>query len=217
MCGRYTVFTDAEIAEMNAIIAEIGRLYGDSAVSAIKRGEVYPTNTAPILSMEGSALSPRPSKWGFPKWDGKGVIINAKAETVQKLPTFSNTRNVYRSQPPEFVSPIDERRCVIPSTGFYEWKHVDGKSTKEKYLLRFPDSDMLYMAGIANVFQDAAGQPFETFCILTTAASRSVAEVHNRMPVILKPCELEMWLKDKSFMVEALARDGPELLLTKAA
>jgi len=217
MCGRYTVFTDAEMLEMLAIIAEIGRLYGDGAVNAMKLGEIYPTNIAPVFCLENNLPSPHPSKWGFPKWDGKGVIINAKAETVLKLPTFNNTRAVYRSQPPEFISPIKERRCVVPSTGFYEWKHVDGKSTKDKYLLRLPDSNMLYMAGIANVFRDAAGQPFEAFCIITTAASGSVSEVHDRMPVILKPDEQELWLKDSGFMSEALARDGPELILQKAA
>lgn len=69
--------------------------------------------------------------WGFPKWDGKGVIINAKSETASE-------KNIKQS--------LLQRRCVIPSTGFYEWNNA-GKS-KEKYLFRSETSPVLYMAGI---------------------------------------------------------------------
>lgn len=216
MCGRYTVFTEAEIIEMREIIREVGRRFGDDAAKALKTGEIFPTNIAPILGIEGNHLAPRPAKWGFPKWDGKGSIINAKAETVQKLPTFNNSSAVYRQQPPVFRSPIMEHRCVIPSTGFYEWKHVEGVKKKDKFLLRLPGSEMLYMAGIANVFKDESGQPYETYCILTTAANNSVSVVHDRMPVILMPDELDKWLADNGFMNRVLARDGPELVLSAA-
>lgn len=199
MCGRYTVFTEEEIIEMNAIIAEIGKKYGENAVSALKTDEIFPANLAPVLIMERDRLTPKPAVWGFPKWDGKGRIINARAETALERPMFRK--------------PLLERRCVIPSTGFYEWKSVEGKKKKAKYLLRLPDSQMLYMAGMTNVFQDAAGNPYAAYCILTTAASKSVKEIHDRMPVILTPDERETWLTDDNFMRHVLERSGPELVL----
>jgi len=199
MCGRYTVFTEAEIIEMRAIIDEISRKFGPEA---IKTGEIFPTNTAPILTLNDHRLAPFPVSWGFPKWDGKGVIINARAETAIE-------KNMFRKS-------LLERRCVIPSTGFFEWLHVEGKKKKDKYLLRLPDTEMLFMAGMSGFFKDAANQPYEAFCILTTAANASVQPIHDRMPVILMPDEREAWLNDDGFMQHVLDRAGPELTLELA-
>jgi len=199
MCGRYTVFTEEEIIEMNAIIAEVSQRFGYKPVAT---GEIFPTNLAPVLWMEANRLSPKPVLWGYPKWDGKGVIINARAETALE-------KNMFRKS-------LLERRCVIPSTGFYEWQHVEGKKKKDKYLLRLPESKMLYMAGMTGFFKDATGQPYEAYCILTTASNESVQPIHDRMPVILMPDEREAWLTDEGFMQHVLERAGPELTLDKA-
>ena len=195
LCGRYTVFTEAEIIEMNAIINEISRKFGDGAVNT---GEIFPTNTTPVLIMEDNRLAPTPVSWGFPKRDGKGAVINARSETALQKAMFSK--------------PLLTRRCVIPSTGFYEWRHVEGKKKKDKYLFRLPDTQMLYMAGMTGFFKDMAGKPIEMFCILTTSANESVRKLHDRMPVILAPDEREAWLADDEFMQNVLDRAGPELL-----
>lgn len=199
MCGRYTVFTEEEIMEMIEIIAEVGKRFGKSSMNALKTGEIFPTNLAPVMGMEENRIAAKPARWGFPKWNGKGQIINARAETALERPMFRKS--------------IMERRCVIPSTGFYEWAHVEGKKKKDKYLLRLPESSMLYMAGMTNIFKDASGNPFEAYCILTTAAVPSVARIHDRMPVILAADEQELWLKDDRFMSHVLKRSGPELVL----
>lgn len=200
MCGRYTVFTEEEIIEMRAIVEEVSRRYGNQPVST---GEIFPTNTVPVIAAEGGTWGLRPVKWGFPKWDGKGTIINARCETALERPMFKKS--------------LLERRCVIPSTGFYEWMHAEGQKKKDKYLLRLPDTKMLYMAGMTNTFKDALGNRYEAFTILTTAASPSVAAIHDRMPVILKPEEQEAWLRDNGFMQEVLERNGPELLVQKVS
>ena len=200
ICGRYTVFTEAEIVEMNAIVAEVTRRFADRPVTT---GEIFPTDLAPVLWMEGGALAPKPMRWGFPKWDGKGVIINARAETAMY-------KNMFRR-------PLLECRCVIPSTGFYEWRRTGGVKRKDKYLLRLPNAKMLYMAGMAGFFRDVAGKLSEAYCILTTAASGSVGEIHDRMPVVLMPDELEGWLNDVGFVQRVLGREGPELVLGPVA
>ena len=76
---------------------------------------------------------------------------------------------------------------------------------------------MLYMAGMTGFFKDAAGQPYEAFCILTTAANESVQRIHDRMPVILAADEREAWLSDDGFMSHVLERVGLELVLTLTA
>jgi len=217
MCGRYTVFTEAEIIEMNAIIAEVSRRFGSGAV---KTGEIFPTNIAPILTMEDHRLAPRPVFWGFQKWNGKGVLVNARSDTALN-PDTAWKRDI-------FHKPLLTRRCVVPSTGFYEWAFVKAyeqqvslftdeeakpppKSPKIKLHFRRPGTTMLYMAGILNTFKDANGAARDSFCILTTSAKHSIARFHERMPVILSPEECEDWITNNNFMREALARDGPDL------
>ena len=64
MCGRYTIFTEEEIIEMRAIIQEVSQKFGDDAVAT---GEIFPTNTVPVLTLNNNRLAPRPVSWGFPK------------------------------------------------------------------------------------------------------------------------------------------------------
>ena len=85
MCGRYTVFTEDEILEMRAIIQEVSRRFGDDAIA---KGEIRPTNNAPILTLDGNRLVPQPVSWGFPKWDGSGVVINARSESALQKTMF---------------------------------------------------------------------------------------------------------------------------------
>ena len=219
LCGRYTVFTEEEMIEMNAIIAEVSRKFGPDAVHT---GEIFPTNTAPILMSEGGQLVPVPASWGFPKWGGgKGVVINARSESALHKSMFSKA--------------LLTRRCVIPSTGFFDWtfgkaaepenmslfgdaeKSSPGKGKKVKLHFRLPGESMLYMAGIHDTSPDAQGKPRHSFCILTTEASHSLAHFHERMPVILFPGEIDDWIRDEAFMREVLTRKGPELEWRRAS
>lgn len=210
MCARYTVFSEEEIIEIRSIIAEVSRKFGEGAVNT---GEIRPTNTAPILTMDSNKLTPYPVSWGFPKWDGKGVVINARCESALQKAMFSK--------------PLLTRRCVIPSTGFFEWTFESAleqqislfpaantpnpKEPKVKLLFRRPDVPMLYMAGMINTFRDKDGKAKDAFIILTTAANASMLPFHDRMPVILSQNECEDWIIDETFMQEVLVRSGSEL------
>lgn len=169
MCGRYSLAPE-ESEDIMRIVREIEGRFGAGSVTT---GEIRPTNAAPILVAEGpSALAPRPVRWGFPGFQGKGVIINAKGETAPDKPMFRAS--------------LLERRCVVPSTGFYEWD-----KSKRKYLFRSPGSSALYLAGLWNTFARE-----ERFVILTTAPNETVSDIHDRMPVLLSPGELDAWLHD---------------------
>lgn len=183
MCGRYTVFTEEEVIEMREIMNEINRRYiGTAELSAMKTGEVFPTDVAPVLTLGEHGREARLMSWGFPKWQGPGVVFNARSETAGEKPMFRDA--------------LERRRCVVPSTGFFEWKHEGGKAKKDKYLLTLPGEKMLYMAGFYGSFRDKLGRPYDGFVILTAAANDSMAPLHDRMPVILTPGQQALWLRD---------------------
>lgn len=167
MCGRYAFFTEREIREVEEIIQQIDQ---DIKREKLKTGEISPSDTAPVLLGEKGEVRPKLITWGFPGFQGKQLIINARAETVHEKRLFRPS--------------LETRRCVIPSTGFYEWD-----KQKNKHLFNMPDSEMLYMAGLYNRFEDGY-----RFVILTAPANESVAGVHSRMPVILHRSRIPDWL-----------------------
>lgn len=157
MCGRYSLAPE-QSKEIAQIVAEVQTRFG---ATSIHTGEIFPTNTAPILLLEEQKMTPKPMIWGFPSFKGKGVIINARGETAMDKPMFRRS--------------LLERRCVVPTTGFYEWN-----SQKRKYHFRLPGQDRLYLAGLWNTFRDE-----KRFVILTTAPNDTIINVHDRMPVLL--------------------------------
>lgn len=171
MCGRYN-FSAEESAEIRGIIQEVQNKLDMDA--QLKTGEIYPTDLVPVLTAE----QPAAMFWGFPHFKGSGVIINARSETV-------NDKRMFRDS-------VMTRRCVVPSTGFYEWRR-EGKS-KTKYLFRIPGQAALYMAGFYNRFKDTDGIEKDRFVILTTQANKTMEDIHDRMPVILRPEEQALWL-----------------------
>lgn len=170
MCGRFALFDEKEVKEINDIIREIEERKGIT----IKRGEIYPTHKVPILVNASDEKSVDAMTWGFPHFKGNGVIINARSETVYEKPMFRKH--------------LATRRCLIPSTGFFEWSKKEGKN-KGKYLFQLPDTPVLYMAGLFHQFNDE-----NRFVILTTEANDSVRDIHDRMPVIVLKSYFDDWL-----------------------
>ncbi len=190
MCGRYEFNDEKDIEEINKILQEINNKYNGSV--SCKTGEIFPTNNVPILSLMDGKPGLSLMQWGFPKWDGKGVIINAKSETAAEKKMFAK--------------PLLEKRCVVPSTGFYEWQKKDETKPKDKFLFTEQTNSMLYMAGIYNVFKEKDSFK-ECFVILTQAANASIADVHDRMPVILYKSELKGWLLDAHCIDRTFSRN----------
>ena len=181
MCGRYSLFVDEDIEELRAIVQEAEQR---SRGAEMKTGEIFPTNPAPVLVRNGQKSAAEILNWGFPGFSGKGVIINARAETAEEKKMFRTS--------------LMDRRCVIPSTGFYEWKHEETK-TKQKYKFNLPGEPLLYMAGFWNEFEGE-----RRFVILTTEPNESIADVHNRMPVVLTKDSIDQWISDLGKAMELL-------------
>ena len=147
-----------------------------------------------MLVGEENELRPQPVIWGFPNFRSKsGVIINARRETAEEKRTFAESLKV--------------RRCVVPTSGFYEWTQ---DKEKIKYLFNRPGGGALYLAGLYNDYGDE-----RRMVILTMAANQSVEDIHNRMPVVLSDNELADWVSNPNRALEILHRDGP--LLEKVA
>ncbi len=184
MCGRYTLLNEQDTLEITKILQEVEQQLGRE----LNTKEIYPTNVAPVLT--GPDLQPKPFVWGFPPFRNKGsVLINARAETALEKKTFHEA--------------VLHRRCIIPSTGFFEWKR---DSTKQKYLFTLPGEPVLYMAGLYSIYD---GQ--ERFVILTTSPNESVADIHNRMPLVLPKSKLSEWMKDTNTAIPLLSKTPPPL------
>jgi putative SOS response-associated peptidase YedK len=101
-----------------------------------------------------------------------------------------------------FRKSLREKRCLIPATGFYEWKAEGGK--KQPYYIQVSDEPLFSFAGIWSEDKDKVGETVRTFAIITTEANEFMRTIHDRMPVIL-PREREMsWLEDGLSESEAI-------------
>lgn len=183
MCGRYSLAPE-ESGEIMEIVRQ--------AQDRIKTGEIFPTNAVPVMIEAGEEILPEVMEWGYPRFQGKsGQIINARSETAAERPMFRKS--------------LYERRCVFPTTGFFEWGLMpDGK--KQKYRFNLPGSRALYLAGLWNEF---AGE--RKCVILTTAANASMEGIHDRMPVVLTRTELEAWIRDTNTALDIIREVPPPL------
>jgi len=176
-------YINIDIETIKGIFDEIERRYPGVVMS---RGEVYPADAVPIITKDG----PVPSTWGFPRNDGKGRVINARSETAEEKRLF---RNVF-----------GYGRCVIPTNGFYEWTKT---KQKIKYLFEMPGEELLYLAGL---FEEVDNEL--CMVVLTRAADASVADVHDRMPVILTGDQLSLWLTETEAARRMLELTAPRLI-----
>lgn len=170
MCGRYYIASDDQSEELRAIIAEVQR----RGKEQLKLGEIYPTQTAPVIANNKAGKAAAfAMRWGF-TWNG-ALLINARSETAAQKPAFSES--------------MQRRRCLIPASYYFEWE----KRGKERIKHAIGTGQMIYMAGLYRM-EDAG--PVST--ILTRDAAESVAFIHNRMPVILPNDRHGQWLSSEN-------------------
>ena len=203
MCTRY--FFDNSMKELSeyceaAKNSPIGKEFSVKlSKPVIEYGEVRPTDVVPVLA-PNKAGEPTvfAMKWGFtmelPKVSVTGnkgsLIINARVETADTKPSF---RDLWV-----------QRRCIIPCSYYYEWKHYKNTSTgktetKEKYMIQPTGADITYLAGLYRVEN---GYP--VFVVLTTAPTPELSEIHDRMPVLLPKEYINEWIRPKTNPSEIL-------------
>lgn len=182
MCGRYYV-DDAMLSELKRIISNLDKKLKVMSLN----GDIKPSMAAPIIFGSNGQKEISVFNWGYKRFDGKGLIINARSETAMDRPMFKES--------------FENRRCIVPARGFYEWD-----SYKNKFKFTYKNNSVMYIAGIFKFEQDNL-----RFVILTTKANLSMEKVHERMPLILQGNMFDEWLFDRRGACNIINAVPPEL------
>ena len=180
MCGRFTLTVDS-LEFVEALQRLNVELLG--AADHRPRFNIAPTQLHPIILADGEAYRLQPARWGLvPSWatDNKRAArqINARSETVHES-------RVYRS-------PFKRKRCLVPADGWYEW--TGPRQQRQPHWIHRADRQPFTFAGLFDIWNPEPDRPAVTFTILTTAATESLAAIHDRMPVVMPPDRQEAWL-----------------------
>jgi putative SOS response-associated peptidase YedK len=189
MCGRFTLRTPL------TVLIERFQL-GMNAVRQLAlfepRYNIAPTQEILTVRVDPSTGEREPAmlRWG---------LIPAWSKEPQSGPPMINARGESIAEKPSFRTATRRRRCLIPADGFYEWQKIGGGTKKQPHYIHYADHRPFAFAGLWEHWQskDApAGEALaiESCTIVTTAASAALAEVHDRMPVILEPNDYALWL-----------------------
>ena len=147
---------------------------------------VAPTEMAPIIAYGKEGLSLINARFGLiPSWSKDLNIsfstFNARSEKVEIAKAFK--------------VPFAKRHCIVPVSGFYEWRKENGK--KQPYLFERRDGEPMFLAGLWDYWEPKEGDGTVSFSIITTEANQLMSDYHGRMPVILDENEFNDWLESK--------------------
>lgn len=197
MCGRFTLKTPPD---------QWGQLLLPIIDSLPSRDGWEPRyNIAPTQNILAVANAPDETlqlgyyRWGLvPSWATDLTIgnrmINARAETLLEKRSFANL--------------LQERRCMIVVDGYYEWQKLSSGKTQPYWISPAEDS-VICLAGLWDQNRRATGEPVNTCTIITTAASKYLSDVHDRMPVVLTPMSTNTWMNPECDASTAQSLLGP--------
>ncbi|MCH8146989.1 MAG: SOS response-associated peptidase [Planctomycetes bacterium] len=177
MCGRFTLISPGEV------LAEFFELVDTPTV--LPRYNIAPTQAVGVVRHDCDIRRFDLMHWGLiPSWAKDPTIgnrmINARSETAATKPSFR--------------SAVKYRRCLLPTDGFYEWKAIAGQKRKQPYYIRMADGQPFAFAGLWEHWEGPDGAAVDSCTILTTEPNEMMADIHNRMPVILDPKDFAQWL-----------------------
>lgn len=170
MCGRY-----GADEKVNTWIASRCQTSSDNI---LRVGDIRPGERTSAIIMGRSKPLVVPMTWGI---QGKsGLIINARKETIWEKPSFRHL--------------IQNRRCLLPASCFYEWDREKHKAT-----LSGKDNETLFLAGVYQAEPEGG-----RFVIITAPADETVRPIHDRMPVRIPESLISAWLSDADSAKELL-------------
>lgn len=199
MCGRYT--SDGTNVPTLAERFDAQQTLEDYAPNH----NIKPTQDAPTVVEREGRRELSLMQWGLIPFWAKDLKIgykmfNARAETVAEKPAFKSS--------------FRRKRCLVPATGFYEWKQEG--SGKVPYLFTVGDHELFGFAGLYDAWRTPNGDLLYTYTIITTAANELVASVHDRMPVILPRDQEQQWIDptlEDPFFLQSLLEPYPADLM----
>ncbi|MFS8086708.1 MAG: SOS response-associated peptidase [Acidobacteriota bacterium] len=175
MCGRFTLKRPRQV--------KIQRLDDDEIFPSVPRYNIAPGQDVLAVRQTGEERFVSNLVWGLvPSWSEQPAgFINARAETLETKPSFREA--------------FDERRCLIPADGFYEWQKL--RNDRQPYYFQMKDEAPFWFAGIWDKWQNGAVS-INSCAIITTTPNALLASIHDRMPVILSSPDAETWLKEEA-------------------
>ena len=202
MCGRY---------DMSETPARLGARYNVDVGSLefAPEADVRPTSINPVILLRGGKRVVELMRWGLvPSW---------AAEPKR----FAGSFNARAEQAPEramFRQPFRRRRCLVPASAFYEWTHIPGQRRKIKYRITRSDGDLVALAGVWDYWR-RGDETMLSYAILTAEPNATMAELHDRMPVILGEEEWDEWLSPETDLdtVRAMCMPCPSEWLAAAS
>lgn len=178
MCGRYALFSEKPVIE------EHFGVESDDDSLFVPNYNIAPGSVNPVVLVGKTrnrgigAL-----RWGLlPPWSkdpNMGYkLFNARSETLDEKPSFKKA--------------FERKRCVIPANGFYEWKKLSDNK-KMAFYIRLLNKEIFGFAGLFEKWTSPEGEDVFTYTIITTEANELLQPLHERMPVILRPEQYEIW------------------------
>jgi len=192
MCGRFAITLPDDA------MAQLFDAAPANDLPPVPRFNICPTQPVAVaISAEGRRRY-GPMRWGFiPRW----------YKTPTDGPLLFNARSEGMAERPAFAEAARKRRCLIPASGFYEWTKA-GETRLPWFITRCDGAPMVF-AGIWQGWQGPEGTRNASCAIVTTAASGSMAALHDRVPVILEPADWPLWLGEAGHGAARLMR-GPD-------
>jgi putative SOS response-associated peptidase YedK len=200
MCGRYLLTASPE---------EVAALFG------YLDGEWFPPryNIAPTQPMAIVRLIHGARRFALVRWG----LVPAWVEDPKQFSLLINARSESAADKPAFRAAMQYRRCLVPASGFYEWRR-GSRGRKEPFWLRPRGGGVIAFAGLWETWNDRDGGEIDSGCILTSPANSEVAEIHDRMPVVIAPADFDRWLRAASAVdVLDLLRPAPDGLFEAVA
>lgn len=199
MCGRFTLTARPEAVAQEFSLAAVDPFPA--------RFNIAPTQPILIVrDVEGrGGVFERQShlaRWGLiPSW----------AKDPATLPLLFNARSETAAERNAFRGAMRYRRCLVPASGFYEWRRK-GKARPDPFFLKARQREPIAFAGLAETFLAPDGSEIDTAAILTVASNEALRSIHERMPVVLRRDDFARWLDTRDNAPDAVA----DLLRTPA-
>jgi putative SOS response-associated peptidase YedK len=192
MCGRYAVTLPLEA------MRQLFRFEGHP--NLMPNRDIRPTDQVPVIRREALGRTLVLMRWGlvprFAATIGPKPLINARAETLSEKPSFNQS--------------LDRRRCLVPMDFYYEWKKTTGPKGLP-FIIQREDETMMAAAGLWDTWRDPDGKILESMAIITTVPAAEIADIHDRMPVMIEADDYDLWLDPKADKTQV------QKLLTKGA
>jgi putative SOS response-associated peptidase YedK len=182
MCSRFTQsYTWRELVELYRLTHPARNLQ--------PRYNIAPTKQIDVVRLAETGPELVPMRWGLiPSWWKK---------TAKEVPSTFNARAETVAQKPMFRSAFKHTRCIVPASGYYEWRAIE--KSKQPYFISAADGAVLSIAGLWDQWKEPeTGEPVLSAILIVTAANNFTRSIHDRMPVLLAQRDLDAWLTGKA-------------------